>query len=153
MLSSHVHPITSFISYFYQIEFDCAICFAEIQFFTQLSINSSNQHDNEDDWQFVNAAIFKLYSTPDFDLLKQSSQTIASCMLLPELMVIPVKQILSLIAMVPHELVGVEEARFFMVEKPGLDISNLGMPYEGFEDGDNDDNSNDDDDKNGDNHE
>ena len=74
-------------------------------------------------------------------------------MLLPELMVIPVKQILSLIAMVPHELVGVEEARFFMVEKPGLDISNLGMPYEGFEDGDNDDNSNDDDDKNGDNHE
>lgn len=59
---------------------------------------------------------------------------------------IPVKQILSLIAMVPHELIGVEEARFFMVEKPELDISNLDVPYEGFEDGDDNDNDNNDDD-------
>ncbi|KIJ13585.1 hypothetical protein PAXINDRAFT_80791 [Paxillus involutus ATCC 200175] len=107
------------------------IRFGEVLYFTRLPV--------EDAWQFLNIAIIQLYSMPDLDLLKISSQTVPSCKLLPDVIVLPIKQITSVIAMIPHQPTlpsGVTEPRFFMVEKPGLDMSNLGVKYEGFEDDD-----------------
>lgn len=73
-------------------------------------------------------AIICLYSLPDEDLLQISSQTVVSCSRLADICVVDVKQILSVVAMIPHTPrlpSGVTEARFFMMEKPGLDISPL----------------------------
>lgn len=82
--------------------------------------------------------MIQLYSPPDEPLLKISSQTVASCARLDEVHVLNVKKILSVVAMVPHTPTlpsGVTEPRFFMMERPGFDISNLGVPYSGYLDG------------------
>jgi len=84
-----------------------------------------------------------MYSTPDKALLKLSSQTLTSCTLLDEVRAINAKDVISVIAMIPHTPTlpsGVMEDRFFMVERPGLDISNLGVPYSGFAAENDDDN-------------
>ncbi|KAG2340367.1 hypothetical protein BDR05DRAFT_1002561 [Suillus weaverae] len=84
--------------------------------------------DDDCDWRFADVAIICLYSLPDEDLLQLSSQTIVSCSRLADIYVVDVKQILSVVAMIPHTptlLSGVTEACFFMMEKPGLDISPL----------------------------
>jgi hypothetical protein len=52
-------------------------------------------------------------------------------------MAVNVKSILSVIAMVPHTPTlpfGTTEGWFFMLEKPGLDISKLTMPIKEEED-------------------
>jgi len=57
---------------------------------------------------------------------------VPSCALLNEFQVINIKTIKSVVAMVPHRPTlpsGVVGDRFFMVEKPRLDVSNLGIPY------------------------
>ncbi|KAG2082732.1 uncharacterized protein F5147DRAFT_748992 [Suillus discolor] len=81
------------------------------------------------DWRFADVAIIQLYSLPDDTLLQLSSQTVASCSHLDDLCVVPVKKIISVVAMIPHMPKlpsGVIEECFFMLEKPGLQISNLG---------------------------
>ncbi|KAF9228563.1 hypothetical protein BS17DRAFT_691132, partial [Gyrodon lividus] len=78
-----------------------------------------------------------LYSTPDHDLLTLSSQVIASCKLLDELVVMNIKQIRSVIGMVPHTHTlpsGISEGCFVLVERPSFDVSNLGVPHPGYED-------------------
>jgi hypothetical protein len=115
---------------------DGEIRFAEVLYYTQLAVNTNDDSDlEEDEWQFSNVAVVNMYSTPDKALLKLSSQTLASCMHLDEIRVINVKDVISVIAMIPHKPTlpsGVMEDRFFMMERPGLDISNLGVPYSGF---------------------
>ena len=79
----------------------------------------------------------------DQDILFQSSQVVASCKLLEEIVVVNVKRILSVIAMIPHMPTlssGIAEERFFAVEKPGLDLSDLGVPYPSYEEYEVDDN-------------
>ncbi|KAG2063622.1 hypothetical protein BDR04DRAFT_982887, partial [Suillus decipiens] len=73
-------------------------------------------------------ALIQLYSTPNESLLKLSSQTVPSCTHLNEFCVLDVNKILSVVAMVPHTLTlpsGATEPHFFMMERPGFDISNL----------------------------
>lgn len=104
-------------------------------YFTRLAI--------EADARFADVAVIQMYSVPDESLLRLSSQTVASCTRLESIAVVNVKQIISVIAMVPHKPTlpsGVTEDRFFMLEKPGLDISNLGVPYGVGDDNINDDN-------------
>lgn len=82
-----------------------------------------------------------MYSTPDDSLVKLLSQTVASCTHLDEFCVLDVKKIRSVVAMFPHTPTlpsGVTEPRFFMMERPGLDISNLGVPYSGYLDAEDD---------------
>ncbi|KIK35849.1 hypothetical protein CY34DRAFT_26510 [Suillus luteus UH-Slu-Lm8-n1] len=63
-------------------------------------------------------------------LLEVSSQTVVSCIQLNEFTVTHVKNIASVVAMIPHKPTlpsEVTEDWFFMLEKPGLDISTLGV--------------------------
>ena len=81
--------------------------------------------DEESRWKFLDVAIMRLYSPPDASLLHRSSHTMPPCTLLPDLIVLPIEQILSVVAMIPHRPMlpsGVVEDRFFVLEKPGLDI-------------------------------
>ncbi|KAF8834607.1 hypothetical protein BDN67DRAFT_992628 [Paxillus ammoniavirescens] len=87
--------------------------------------------------EWIGVAIIRLYSAPDHDLLTLSSQVVTSCKLLDELVVVNIKRIRSVVGMVPHTPTlpsGISEGRFFLVERPSLDVSDLGVPYPGYED-------------------
>ena len=65
-------------------------------------------------------------------LVRESSQVLAALTLLDLIKIINMKTIKSVVAMIPHKIVlvsGVEEERFFILEKPGLDVSDLVAPY------------------------
>ncbi|KIK75349.1 hypothetical protein PAXRUDRAFT_41724, partial [Paxillus rubicundulus Ve08.2h10] len=69
-----------------------------------------------------------LFSKSHPELLKLSHGTLMTCTSLgqPSLHLIDVKDILSVVGMVPHSLTlpsGVVENRFFVVEKSGLKIA------------------------------
>ena len=68
-----------------------------------------------------------LYSDPCQDLLKLSYNTLLSCTHDKGMRVIDVKTIRSVIAMVPHKPFHEDtQQRYFIVEKPGLDVAYLG---------------------------
>ena len=122
-------------------------------YYTQLPVNIAGQNaddsDDDNEWHFKNVAVVQMYSMPHKELLKLSSQTLVSCTLLDDILTIDVKNIVTVIAMIPHEPTlpsGVAERRFFMMERPGLEISNLGVPYPGFDAGGGDKAEDDDDD-------
>ncbi|KAG8221460.1 hypothetical protein J3R82DRAFT_1666 [Butyriboletus roseoflavus] len=100
----------------------------EVQYFTQVTIRTPDEN-----WQFCTLAILKLYSKPDARLLELSFQVIPASKLLDDIIVIDVKDICSVIAMILKELTlpnsAQNEIYFCMVEKPGLDISDLRVPY------------------------
>ena len=88
--------------------------------------------DVDEGWQFEDVALIRLYSLPDDSLLKTSSHTLASSKFSAEFVVVHVKSIKSVVGMIPHHLTcpsGAVEGRFFLMEKPGLDISQLGITY------------------------
>ncbi len=70
-----------------------------------------------------------MWSGPDWDLLEESSNTVYSCVYRgqADLQVIDAKVIMSIVAMVPMTpREGDHSARFFLLEKPGLEITALG---------------------------
>jgi hypothetical protein len=74
-------------------------------------------------------ALVSLYSPPDKNLFEHSFHTLLSCTHAGDasLQVIDVKSILSVVAMVPHlPFPGDTSERYFVVEKPGLDVASLG---------------------------
>ncbi|KAG0694271.1 hypothetical protein DFH29DRAFT_779949, partial [Suillus ampliporus] len=112
------------------IKLNNQIHFAEVLYYTQLPVNAAGQNaddsDDDNEWHFENVAVVQMYSMPHKELLKLSSQTLISCTLLDDILAIDVKNIVSVIAMIPRELTlpsGVTESRFFMMERPGLEIS------------------------------
>lgn len=78
-------------------------------------------------------AIVSVYSEPDQDLLAASHGTLVSCQHFGDdaLAAINVLCIKSVVAMVPHNLphFADSECHFFLVERPGLDIVNLGSIF------------------------
>ncbi|KAJ7090488.1 hypothetical protein C8R44DRAFT_648205 [Mycena epipterygia] len=70
-------------------------------------------------------AVGDMYSQPDENLLQESYNTVwfSDHGMGEHLVVIPVKTILSVVAMVPLTINGVDG--FFLVEKPGLDVISL----------------------------
>ncbi|KIK90751.1 hypothetical protein PAXRUDRAFT_151248 [Paxillus rubicundulus Ve08.2h10] len=123
-----------------KLTLDGNIRVGEVQYFTQLAIPRQ-----EGGWHFSNVAILKLYSKPNAELLQLSSQVLAASKILDEIVICNVKTILSVIAMIPKQLLlpsGEEGDYFCMVEKPGLDISDLGVPYSIYSDDDADDDHN-----------
>lgn len=87
--------------------------FGEVQYFTRLAMNAMTEA-----------------------LLKISSHTLISSKLLDELVVVHVKSLKSVVGMIPHRLRHPSEDRFFLMEKPGLDILQLGIPYSVYQDDD-----------------
>jgi hypothetical protein len=70
-------------------------------------------------------ALVSLWSEPNMDLLRDSSGTVYSCVYqgVAELRVINAKTITSSVAMLPvTPRDGDHSARFFLLEKPGLEI-------------------------------
>jgi hypothetical protein len=94
--------------------------FAEVQYYFRLQLE-----DNAE----VTLAMVSCFSSPDKTLLDVSHNTLRSCTFLDQggLAVIDVKYINSVIAMVPHQpFDGDSVQRYFVVEKPGLEIACLG---------------------------
>ncbi|KIJ59683.1 hypothetical protein HYDPIDRAFT_32907 [Hydnomerulius pinastri MD-312] len=129
---------------------DDVVYFGKVQYFTRLAVNARNRGDELDEedlqddeqWRFTDVAIIKPYSSPDLDLLALSQQVLVSCTLLDNTFIVDVKNIRSVVAMIPHTPTlpsGITEDRFFMCEKPGLDVSDLGVPYGVYEDEDEED--------------
>ncbi|KIK74094.1 hypothetical protein PAXRUDRAFT_90349, partial [Paxillus rubicundulus Ve08.2h10] len=132
-----------------KLTLDGNVWVGEVQYFTQLAIPHQ-----EGGWNFSNVTILKLYSKPNPELLQLSSQVLAVSKILDEIVICDIKTILSVIAMIPKRLLyttgplnlgtgfstllpsGEEEDCFCMVEKPGLDISDLGVPYSIYSDND-----------------
>ena len=105
--------------------------FAEVQFFYRIGIRRNQ-------WQPV--ALASLYSTPDPALLNISSGTLLVCQYHGDdsLVLVEAQAIKSMIAMVPFMEKPADgnprrhNNRFFVVEKPGLSLAELGME-EGLE--------------------
>jgi hypothetical protein len=96
----------------------CDIRFAEIYYYFRSVIGETE----------MSLAIVSLYSLPHKDLLESSYHTLLSCSYLGDtsLCVINVKSIMSVVAMAPHQPFPGTLDRYFVVEKPGLDITVLG---------------------------
>lgn len=113
-----------------QIKYHGEVRFGEVLYFTRLSVEAGLDEDR--DWRWHDVALIQMYSHPDDDLLQLSSHTVTSCSRLEDICVVSIKQILSVVSMIPHKPIlpsGVmdEEGRFFMLEKPGLDLSSVGI--------------------------
>ena len=73
-------------------------------------------------------ALVSVWSEPDTDLLRESVNTVYSCVYMGEedLRIIDVKAIVSVVAMVPMTPHNRDQsAQFFLLEKPGLAITQL----------------------------
>ena len=83
-------------------------------------------------------AVISEYSKPDTDLLIPSHGTFVSCQYYGDksLVVVDVFCIESVVAMVPHNPPHSQdsELHFFLVEQPGLDITNLASGPENVSD-------------------
>ncbi|KIN94644.1 hypothetical protein M404DRAFT_167725 [Pisolithus tinctorius Marx 270] len=100
---------------------------AKVQYFTRLPVQAADGN-----WTFTNVAIVRLYSVPDKDLLKLSNHVLLASQLLNAISVIHVKQIISVIAMIPRQVVlpsGIAELVYCMMERPRFDVSDWGVPY------------------------
>ncbi|KAJ7768053.1 hypothetical protein DFH07DRAFT_718002, partial [Mycena maculata] len=84
----------------------------EVQFYLRASLHG----------EISAFALVDFYSPPCPDLLRRSFNTLWSCTFETEadLRLIPVQSILSVVAMVLHVFAG--QRRYFLVEKPGLDV-------------------------------
>ncbi|KAF9226184.1 hypothetical protein BS17DRAFT_697841, partial [Gyrodon lividus] len=121
------------------------IYFGEALYYTCLAIEADllnrNEADPDSNWHFADIVLVKLFSVPDQQLLDLSHNTLPSCQALQETRLIQIKDILSVVAMIPHMPClpsGVTQECFFTMEKPGLDVSHFGIRGE-REDGDDDD--------------
>jgi hypothetical protein len=93
------------------------IRFAEIYYYFRSFIGETE----------MSLAVVSLYSHPHKDLLEASYHTLLSCSYLGDvsLHVINVKSVMSVVGMAPHHPFPGALDRYFVIEKPGLDITVL----------------------------
>ncbi|KAG6839509.1 hypothetical protein C0991_001958 [Blastosporella zonata] len=96
--------------------------FGEVRFYFRHKLHSG---------ELRTLAIIALYSRPNTDLLRDSSNTLWTCKKTGDkrLVVVDVKSIEAVVCMAPHsvEMLGAGwEEWVFVVEKPGLEVANLG---------------------------
>lgn len=113
---------------------DDEVRIAEVRFFVQ--INTARDSVLSADGRDLGLALVSLFSKPDESLLSLSMKTLWSCEYQGDnsLRFINVKNIQAVVAMIPHrvEIPGLlSSERFFLVEKPGLDVAMM----TGVEDG------------------
>ena len=81
-------------------------------------------------------AVISLYSAPLSDLLIRSHGTLIACKYCGDLnlVVVDVACIKAVVAMIPYSPPGMDkdDGYYFLVERPGLDITNLGDINEVF---------------------
>lgn len=114
-----------------QVVYNSDEWFGEVYFFYRIGVEG-------DQWRPV--ALVSLYSVPDPILLKMSSDTLLVCQYRRDdsLVLVEAQAIKSVVAMVPFmEKFGDggprrHNGRFFVIEKPGLSLAELGME-EGLE--------------------
>ncbi|KAL6307024.1 hypothetical protein BKA93DRAFT_728601 [Sparassis latifolia] len=108
---------------------DDNLCFAEVLFYFQMPINDETK----------SLALISLYSQPHATLLEASSYMLWSLTSQGDtaLRVVDVKAITAVVAMVPHNPFEEAGTRFFVVEKPGLDVAHMGGNDEVVVDNDN----------------
>ncbi|KIK22768.1 hypothetical protein PISMIDRAFT_11466 [Pisolithus microcarpus 441] len=107
----------------------------EVQYFARLATDLTEEDAEEA--QFTDVAILRLYTLLDERLLHISSNMLVISKSSNQFVVTHVKSIKSMVGMVPHSLrhpSGTIEDCFFLMEKPGLDISQLGIPYSMYQD-------------------
>lgn len=83
-----------------------------------------------------------MYSVPNPELLQCSSHVVLASQLTDTISVIRVKQITGVIAMIPRWMTllsGMEQEMYCMMECPGYDIANWGVPYSVYREADDDD--------------
>ncbi|KAJ7263366.1 hypothetical protein C8J57DRAFT_1070616 [Mycena rebaudengoi] len=87
-----------------------------VQFFFQATINDTRE---------LSVALVSVYSDPDPDLLLASFQTVLLCEYLGEdaLQVIDIKSIKASVGMIPYPD---EDGLYFVAEKMGLDVGDMG---------------------------
>jgi hypothetical protein len=93
--------------------------FAQVYYYFQVLIRETE----------TTLALVSLYSLPHNELFENSHHTLLSCVYEGDahLHVIDIKSIMSVVAMVPHHpFPGDDQDRYFVVEKPGLDVARLG---------------------------
>lgn len=102
---------------------DQSIAFAEVSFYFQLPITVDGESKDK------TYALVSRYSPPHAEMLKKSYNTYWSCThgRVENMEIIPVERILSVVSIIPHKLFEDDsEQRYFVVEKPGLDIADIG---------------------------
>jgi hypothetical protein len=108
-----------------------SITFAEVSFYFQLPITVDGESKNK------TYALVSKYSPPHAEILKKSYNTYLSCThgRIENMEIIPVERILSVVSIIPHKLFENDsEQRYFVVEKPGLDIAHMGGVEESIPD-------------------
>ena len=90
--------------------------FAEVQYYFQMIINN----------EVRSLALESVYSPPDQDILSESYNTLWACTYQGDkgLKVVDVKSITAVILILP--LPGGPDGTFFVLEKPGLDVTHMG---------------------------
>ena len=95
--------------------------FAEVQFFFQFPIQLDGGQEKIETLAFVSE-----HSSPHPDIFKKSTFTFWWCTPDTCLSVINVKDITSVVSMVPRQIPGSQESRLFLCEKPGLHVAFMG---------------------------
>ena len=114
-------PFLKFLTVlFIQLELAGELSFAKVYFYLRLNIGQEEK----------TLALVSVYSPPDRELLEASYFTLWSCRYQGNmaLKVVDVKTIVGVVAMVLHgeNFTGDTTGRFFVVEKPGLDVAHMG---------------------------
>jgi hypothetical protein len=99
--------------------------FGEVLFYFHVNIDDTTD----------TLAMISLFGPPDLTLLAASSHTLWSCKNQGDagLIIVHAKDIISVVAMIPHQpiIAGQPvEDRFYVVEKPGLDVANMSGVHE-----------------------
>ncbi|KAG0692351.1 hypothetical protein DFH29DRAFT_817711, partial [Suillus ampliporus] len=116
------------IGFHIKVIIDRTVCFAEVQYFTQVKIAM----DNINEWHDANIAVISVLSALDTGLVQLSNQTVLSCKYLGNegLCVVGVTSIKYVVVMIPHCPTlssGIIEDHFFILELSGLDIFHFGV--------------------------
>jgi hypothetical protein len=113
-----------------QFRWNDELAFGEVHFY----FRARNIGDNKDA-----IAVISLFGPPDMTLLDQSYHTLWSSIKTDPVVAVNVKDLVSVVAMVPHHpsIPGKPvHKRFFVVEKPGLDVANMGGVEDELDNGD-----------------
>ncbi|KIK78622.1 hypothetical protein PAXRUDRAFT_163458, partial [Paxillus rubicundulus Ve08.2h10] len=95
-------------------------------YYMRIAVNEDNGADNA--LHFANIALVQLFSPPDNALLQLSHTTVPTCQATQEVRVINIKDIISVVGMIPHSPrlpSGEVGEHFFMLERPNLDVSHF----------------------------
>ncbi|KAF8122382.1 hypothetical protein EV363DRAFT_1182709 [Boletus edulis] len=95
--------------------------FGEVVYYTRLALR-----ENEDgEARFADVALVWPFSPPDQDMLCSSHMTVPICHTTEAVLVVNLRDIISVVAMVPYRSDGNREGEesYFAMERPGLAVS------------------------------